>query len=231
MSHSDPLVLAYGSSGYVRQSPSASIKSVLDGSSRNAMVSLVSYLKHMDDLEVIPQPNIAFSGQTLSTLLISSSGTHLKNEMEIAVSADTKTTLMYMELVLKRMKVDYRLKYSESIEAEELLQEAGYALVIGDEALRVFNSTRKICLDIGYEFNRLYHMEPVYAVSVRLTGADDPDTSWCDKAVGFKSRCSLDLSSRIGIPQLIAERYYNSVYYSNSPAVRNTVSFAASAVK
>lgn len=229
MSHSDPLIKAFKGGTMERASPSRSLSNVLESRSRVSMVSLVSYLRNSKDLFILKEPIIAFAGQTLSTLLVSRNK-EIHDNMEIAVSADTETTKWYMSNVLRAMKINFNIKTSEYIEAEDLLNEADYALVIGDEALKVFSSKLTIILDIGYEFMRIFQMFPLYAVSVYRDGKPDIVEEWVSNADKYKDLAAKELASRLDISQVLARRYYGNVRYQEDESIRNTLSFVGKSV-
>ncbi|MCL4444382.1 MAG: hypothetical protein M1464_01870 [Candidatus Thermoplasmatota archaeon] len=224
MSHSDPLVMAYKVGTMERASPSDSLANVLDMRSKMSMVSLVSYLRNAKDLFLLREPVISFAGQTLSTLLVSRDKGMQKN-MEIAISADTETTRWYMSNVLRSMGVRFTLKSSGYIEAEELLNEADYALVIGDEALKVFSTKFRILIDVGYEFLRIFEMFPLYAVSVAREENLDISRDWISDANNYKEECAEKLASRLGISTVLTRRYYENVMYLAESSTENTLSF------
>ena len=227
MSHSDPLVLSYGRDGYLRSSPEKCLKSVISGESLKAMVSLVSYIENMDRLKMIDGPLISFRNQSVSTLLISRDR-YLSNDIEIAVSGDTRTTEFYMERVLEAMRIKFNVKRSTGIEASDLLEESPYALVIGDEALKVYGSRYRILLDIGYEFSRIFQMIPVYAVSTALSDSTVNSEDFFLKTDQFRSKCTYDLSDRLGISGMIVSRYYSNLSYLPSKSTKATIDFVLS---
>ena len=227
MSHSDPLVLSYGRDDYLRSSPEKCLKSVLSGESLKAMVSLVSYIENVDRLKMIDGPLISFRNQSVSTLLISKDR-YLSNDLEIAISGDTRTTEFYMERVLEAMGVRFNVKRSTGIEASDLLDESPYALVIGDEALKVYRSRYRILLDIGYEFSRIFQMIPVYAVSTALPDSSVNSEDFFMKTDQFRSKCTDNLSNRIGISRMIVSRYYTNLSYLPSKSTKSTIDFVSS---
>ena len=227
MSHSDPLVLSYGRDDYLRSSPEKCLKSVLSGESLKAMVSLVSYIENVDRLKMIDGPLISFRNQSVSTLLISKDR-YLSNDLEIAISGDTRTTEFYMERVLEAMGVRFNVKRSTGIEASDLLDESPYALVIGDEALKVYRSRYRILLDIGYEFSRIFQMIPVYAVSTALSDSTVNSEDFFMKTDQFRSKCTDNLSNRIGISRMIVSRYYTNLSYLPSKSTKSTIDFVSS---
>jgi chorismate dehydratase len=229
MSHSDPLVMAFKDGQMERASPSASLANVLDSRSKISMVSLVSYLQNSKDLFLLREPVISFAGQTLSTLLVSRHKNMQKN-IEIAVSADTETTKWYMTIVLKSMGIEYTLKPSEHIEAEDLLNDADYALVIGDEALKVFSTRARVLLDVGYEFLRIFQMFPLYAVSVSREEGNGIFKDWIADTDQYKDECAGKLAARLDISEVLAKKYYMNVRYLADRSIEDTLSFVRKSI-
>lgn len=230
MSHSDPLVLSYGRDDYNRASPDKCLKSVLSGESLKSMVSLVSYIENMDRIRMIDGPLISFKNQSVSTLLVSNER-YLSYDIEIAVSGDTRTTEFYMEKVLDAMRIGFKVRRSRKLEAEDLLNEAPYALVIGDEALKVYGSRYRILLDIGFEFSRIFQMIPVYAVSTALHDSPITSDDFYMKTDLFRQKCTDDLSNRLNISRMIVSRYYSNLSYSPSISTKATIDFVSSFFK
>jgi predicted solute-binding protein len=228
--HSFPLIRALSSQTKLsRGSPADNLKGVMDGKYSMAMVSLVSYLENTDDLALVKGANIHTKAQTLSTLLVSR-GKDLKDRMEVAVTAHTRTTELYMDLVLSRMGISPDKIYSKATEATELLDDAEYALVIGDEALRYFHGDGKIILDIGYEVSHFFKLEPLYAVTVaRKDSVDMDEVSLLEKSVDM-SRDYIEesiekASTERGISRDLLEYYYTLINYEYSIKQDRTMDF------
>ena len=230
MSHSDPLVLSYGKDDYVRTSPDKCLRSVLSGESLHSMVSLVSYIENRDRIRMIDGPLISFRNQSVSTLLISKDR-YLSNNIEIAVSGDTRTTEFYMERVFEAMRIKFNVNRSNRIEAADLLNESPYALVIGDEALKVYGSRYRILLDIGFEFSRIFQMIPVYAVSTALADSSVNVEDFFLNTDQFRPKCTDDLSSRLGISRMIVSRYYSNLSYLPSLSAKASIDYVSSFYK
>ncbi|EQD34208.1 solute-binding protein, partial [mine drainage metagenome] len=160
-----------------------------------------------------------------------SGGKDMQKQMNIAVSADTETTKWYMSNVLRSLGVNISLKSSEYIEAGDLLSEADYALVIGDEALKVFSTKLRILLDIGSEFLRAFQMLPLYAVSVSRVKEKEGDDAWIADAEQYKSECAENLAARLGISPILAKRYYANVRFQQEKSISNTLSFVMNSVR
>lgn len=228
--HSFPLIGALSSQTKMSKgSPADNLKGVLDGKYSTAMVSLVSYLENSDDLELLKGANIHTKAQTLSTLLVSG-GKDLADRMEVAVTAHTRTTELYMDLVLSRMGISPKKIYSKATEAADLLEEAEFALVIGDEALRYFHGDGKIILDIGYEVSHFFKLEPLYAVTVaRKDSVDMDEVRILEKSVNLSRGYIIESiekgSAERGISRDLLEYYYSLINYEYSLKQDRTIDF------
>ena len=228
--HSFPLIGALSSQTKMsKESPADNLKGVLDGKYSTAMVSLVSYLENSDDLELLKGANIHTKAQTLSTLLVSA-GKDLADRMEVAVTAHTRTTELYMDLVLSRMGISPKKIYSKATEAADLLEEAEFALVIGDEALRYFHGDGKIILDIGYEVSHFFKLEPLYAVTVaRKDSVDMDEVRILEKSVNLSRGYIMESiekgSAERGISRDLLEYYYSLINYEYSLKQDRTIDF------
>jgi predicted solute-binding protein len=234
-SHSDPLARSLEAGSFIRSHPSDILTRVLDGRLDCGMVSLVSYLRNADKLGIMETANIHSLSSTLSTLLISRN-MDLRNDMKISITSHTRTTEFYLDMVLERLGFSYKKIASSCTGATELLSEAEYALVIGDEALRAFSGTDRILLDIGYEISRLYSMPPVYAVTVyrKDNGLPQGDLELLQEGVRVapesRKASALEAAKRLGIPTGIMEAYYRYIRYDFDKSVRNTIDYVSRSI-
>lgn len=225
--HSDPLYSAIGKKDIiVRESPAGILRMVLDNKLEGGMVSLVSLIEN--GLNLCRGANIHSISTTMSTILVSS-GKKLEKDIEIAVTSHTRTTEFYTEMVLKGLGINYRMIHTDKTHAEDLLDIADYALVIGDEALKVYGGNKRILFDIGYEFSRLYHLQPLYAALAYKGGKVPEDMSVVNDAV-YPSREDTETSvqsasERLGLSQVIMKRYYSVIKYDYPGHLDRTVDF------
>lgn len=231
--HSDPLYSAIANKDAVlRESPRKILEMLLDGRLDGGMVSLVSLIQK--GLKLSRGANIHSISTTMSTLLISN-GRPLSKMMEVAVTSHTKTTEFYTEMVLKGLGIDYRMIHADQSGAEELLSISDYALVIGDEALQVYGSSRRILFDTGYEFSRLYHLQPLYAAMAYSSDEEPHDMEIVNSAV-FPSREIIEISAReaakrLGLREDLLRRYYRLIRYDYPNHLDRTVDFVRKHIK
>lgn len=229
--HSDPLYSNIADKdAVIRRSPAQILNMVLDGEIAGGMVSLVSLIKN--GLTLCRGANIHSISTTLSTILVSR-GKPMSGEMEIAVTSHTRTTEFYTEMVLKGMGIRYKLIHTDKTYAEDLLSVADYALVIGDEALKVYGTDLRILFDTGFEFSRLYHLQPLYAAMAFPAGGEEPDEMRIVNNAVYPDRetiqeCARSASARLGLSESLLNRYYGVVMYDFPDHLNKTVEFVRS---
>lgn len=231
--HSIPLYLAYPHREMVRlDTPKRILGALQEGEIGCGMISLLEYLQNRNIFSLEPEAVIRSPKQTMSTLLVSD-GAGLKQGITIAVTDHTRTTQFYLEYILRRMGLRYEIMGSRHTEADDLLKEAHYALVIGDEALRVFQSGHRIIWDIGYQFNLLTSLSPVFAVTVRRKDSECTDelVNLGKALAGSRSKVAEAVeiaSGKTGIRRSILERYYSTIRYDYNAEAAKTVAFVDS---
>ena len=233
-SHSDPLASFLSSRYEVRRAhPSKILEMVKSGELDLGMVSLVSYLENREALRLVEGPTIHSLSGTISTLLVSS-GNPMGTPMKIAVTSHTRTTEFYLDQIMRKLGIRTELIHCDFTEAQDLLEKADYALVIGDEALRAFNSGCRILLDIGRQFSVNFGLPPVYAVTVTASDVKSLpaiDVTNLDAAVEkHDSNMASESSKRVGVSIHLMERYFTSIRYSFTDEVRNTIGFVDRAI-
>lgn len=228
--HSDPLYQAIEDKTLVvRDTPKKLLEMLLNGKIECAMISLLEYFRHSDSLELVESATIHSRNATMSTLLVSGKP-GIREPMNIAVTEHTKTTAFYLEMVLKKLGIRYNLIWSVKRDADALLEEAEYALVIGDEALKVLDSRYSIIWDIGSQFSAIYSMMPVFSVTVKRRGTNcTREIQQLDNAIlkhgQFKEKCALDDGIKLGLDPSILMQYFRTIRYDFSSEVRRTVRF------
>lgn len=233
--HSLPLYLAYpGKEDVFLGTPSQNMEMILGGKIKCGMVSLLEYLHNSDSLEMVPGAVIRSNRTTMSTLLVSRAEVSMEH-MRIAVTAHTKTTQFYLENILKKQGYSYSIVRSTKTEAIDLLEEAEYALVIGDEALKVFSTGIRIIWDVGYEFNRLTSLPPLFAVSVKRRNANCTEElnnlqEAMVRSSNFRTEASRISAERLGISVDIMMQYYSVIRYDMSADAIKTLEYVESAV-
>ncbi len=230
--HSDPLCRAISGIDTVRATPSAILDGVIEGRYDYGMVSLLGYIRNMDRLSLIDSGTIHSNGKILSTILVSTQ-LSIKKGSQVSVTAHSETTLFYAKAISERLGLDLEFIPSRFTEARDLLSERDYALVIGDEALKVYQSRYRILMDIGFEFSLLFHLPPVFAVTV--AGKDSvspPINGIIDDAVRnsslYREESVKVNSGKLGVKDHILAEYYSLLRYGFDDSVRKSIEFVES---
>ena len=230
--HSDPLSKAITGIDTVRATPSAILDGVLKGRYEYGMVSLLGYIRYMERLSLVESGTIHSSGKILSTILVSRQ-LSIKRGSQVSVTGHSETTLFYARAISDSLGLDLEFIPSRFTEAEDLLNEKDYALVIGDEALKVYQSRYRILMDIGFEFNLLFQLPPVFAVTVAGKDAVNPSIKGIiDAAVMnsymYREEYAKINSKKLGVKDSILNEYYSRVRYSFDDSVRKSIAFVES---
>ncbi len=223
--HSDPLYFSLKNDIDIRRESAKDILNDIEHGKIDAgMVSLVSFLR--SKLNLVKTGNIHTLSNTISTVLISRKN-HLKNSMEIGVTSMTETTSFYLSLILNKMNIKFKFKKSNYIDADNILNENDYALVIGDEALKVYSYKYNILMDIGYEFSRLYNLAPVYAVTASKYNLSKDDIDIINNGIkNSKNFVGKSIEkNRDKIKMNVLEYYYKAIIYDYNFEVENTINF------
>lgn len=129
-------------------------------------ISLVEYLRHADDLLVLPDLAVGSDGPVLSVVLVSSMP--LEQIRSVALGSTSRTSVLLAKLLLER---HYGLSPTYSVMPPDLgvmLREADAAVVIGDVALRatLFDAERLglTVLDLGGAWRELTGLPMVFAL-------------------------------------------------------------------
>jgi len=231
--HSDPLSLMLGNlCTQVRSSPASNLHNVLDGHVDVAMVSVLSYFDNRDTLKILHGPTIHSLYTTGSTLLISN-GAPMERTMRIAKTPETRTTEAYLSIILKSMGIEFTFTDAGFPDADSLLEDSSHALIMGDEALKVYGSRHRILLDVGYELQKLFHISPLYAVTVARSDLEADVSFLTQGAISTRERnlrktCAEGSSRRLGVPYHILRWYYDLIKYSFDSRVMKSLEFIES---
>ena len=133
-----------------------------------APISSIAIQQHRDQLTPVPALSVHSEGPALSTIVIARKDhqQEIRGGDQIAITNYTETSARMLDLILRGKKIKTEFIYSNFTSIDQLLREAPYALVIGNEALAASaaNDRRKI-FDLGEEWWLLTKQPAVFAVS------------------------------------------------------------------
>jgi chorismate dehydratase len=157
-------------------------------------ISLVEYLRHADELHLLPGLAVGSDGPVLSVVLVSS--VPVEQIRSVALGATSRTSVLLAEMVLEErfgLRPDYATMPPD---LPTMLREADAAVLIGDPALRATFGVRPsgtTVLDLGQAWREESDTPMVFAVwAARREFADRHPGLVKDVAEAFRS--SLDLA-------------------------------------
>ena len=120
----------------VKDTPEKLSEQLVSGDLDIGPISLVEYLKHADELVVLPDVAVGSDGPVMSCNLVSQLPFGELNGERVALGSTSRTTVQLAQLVLReRYKVEPSY-YSCPPDLAEMMQEAAAGVLIGDAALR-----------------------------------------------------------------------------------------------
>jgi chorismate dehydratase len=157
-------------------------------------ISLVEYLRHSDQLKLLPDLAVGSDGPVLSVVLVS--GVPLDQIRTVALGATSRTSVLLAQMVLED-RLGHRPTYATlPPDVPAMLREADAAVVIGDPALRATFGVRPAgtsVLDLGEAWRTRSGHPMVFAVwAARKEFAERHPGLVKDVAEAF--RASLDLA-------------------------------------
>ncbi|HWL38305.1 MAG TPA: menaquinone biosynthesis protein [Frankiaceae bacterium] len=125
-------------------------------------ISLVEYLRHADDLLVLPDVAVGSDGPVLSVNLIAK--TPLQELQHIALGSTSRTSVLLAQLLLEERHGTTPTYATMPPDLTAMLLEADGAVLIGDAALRAAKHTDLHVTDLGQEWRDWTGLPMVFAV-------------------------------------------------------------------
>ncbi|THV41340.1 menaquinone biosynthetic enzyme MqnA/MqnD family protein [Glycomyces buryatensis] len=192
-------------------------------------ISLVEYLRHADDLLLIPDIAVAADGPVLSVNLVSKTPlADLPASPKIALTSSSRTGVLLGRMILEQ-RYGRTPEYATSgTDMDSALADADAAVLIGDEALRAYHEPRgNHVLDLAAEWRDWTGLPMVFAVwAVRRDYAEshpglvkDVHVAFCDSV----RRCREEIDDVVASaarwepfePEALAE-YFNRLQFTLS---------------
>jgi chorismate dehydratase len=135
-----------------------------------APISTIALQQHQEQLTPVPVLSVHSEGPALSTIVIARKDHEICDGGQIAITNYTETSARMLDLILRKKKIKTKFIQSKFTSIDQLLQEAPYALVIGNEALAAYaaNDPRKI-FDLGEQWWSITRQPAVFAISAVRT--------------------------------------------------------------
>ncbi len=148
-----------------KDTPTALCKRLVSGDLDISPVPAIEYARHADELILLPDLAVCSDGKVLSIIVVSKSPINELDKKPFALTNTSATSQVLAKIILKK-KYNIEPEYFECpSDLPEMLREAEAALLIGDDALRVFVKPSRFHLyDLGEQWKAYTHEKMVYAV-------------------------------------------------------------------
>lgn len=152
----------------VKDTPEKLSEQLVAGDLDIGPITLVEYLKHADELVVLPDVAVGSDGPVLSCNLVSQVPFGELGGERVALGSTSRTTVQLARLVLRELYRVEPVYYSCPPDLARMMQEAAAGVLIGDPALRatLFDAPRLglEVLDLGAAWKDWSGLPMVFAV-------------------------------------------------------------------
>lgn len=151
----------------VKDSPDRLNTALIEGRLDIGPISLVEYLRHADDLVLLPDLAVGSDGPVLSVNIVSTRPLAELNGAKVALGSTSRTGVLLAELVLRDRYGVRPEFYTCPPDLTEMLLEADAAVLIGDVALRaLFEAPKRglVVTDLGQAWREWTGLPMVFAV-------------------------------------------------------------------
>jgi len=141
-----------------KDTPTALCKRLVSGDLDISPVPAIEYARHADELILLPDLAVCSDGKVLSIIVVSKSPINELDKKPFALTNTSATSQVLAKIILKK-KYNIEPEYFECpSDLPEMLREAEAALLIGDDALRVFVKPSRFHLyDLGEQWKAYTH--------------------------------------------------------------------------
>lgn len=223
--HSDPLAKHLERDFIIRRGTTReNLKLLLSGQTDYSMISIVDYFKHNNELDLVYGPTITGKIHSMSNLLISR-GLDPYPGMNIAVTSETETTAFYLREIVDEMYPGTKLIRSKRSTAEELLSEEDFALVIGNNALKIYETDFRIVFDVTKMFSKIFDLYSIYAVTAmkKDSGLERSIKGKFEVEEWEKKELVDQISSKYGIGGNILANYFSAISYDFDTVIEKQI--------
>ncbi|GBF08376.1 hypothetical protein apy_01010 [Aeropyrum pernix] len=195
----------------VELQPPEAYDALVEGRVRAALIPLAL----ARGAKICPGPMVWSLSATMSVAIYSFSAGRLDDCAAVAVSGESRTSLVYLREVREKLRAPWSIVQAERgcVTLECLLSRADCALLLGDEALRARTRLPPI-EDLGSLVKRVLGISPVYAVTASIEECP-PGLPRGEPAV--RRRHIEELCRRTGLGLRDALMYYTVLNLSYSP--------------
>jgi chorismate dehydratase len=151
----------------VKDSPDQLNAALIEGRLDIGPISLIEYLRHSDDLLLLPDLAVGSDGPVLSVNIVSTRPLNELDGAKVALGSTSRTGVLLAQLVLRDRYGVRPAFYTCPPDLTEMLLEADAAVLIGDVALRALFDAPKRGLsvtDLGQAWREWTGLPMVFAV-------------------------------------------------------------------
>jgi chorismate dehydratase len=141
-------------------------RQLLEGRLDIAPISSIEYLRHADELLLLPEPTVSSDGPVQSIALVSRLPAAALDRRPVALTTTSATSQVLTRIILSERYGVAPCYLARPPDLQRMLAEADAALLIGDPALRVLWQPPPglYCYDLGQEWQLLTGQAMIYAV-------------------------------------------------------------------
>jgi chorismate dehydratase len=218
--------------------PSELNRMLFTGALDISSVSAFAYALHRKDWFLLPDFCIACTGNVMSVLLVSRYPLEALSGKRIYITDESATAASLIRLVLKMRHVSPAYEIGKILKPEDVREDFGAALVIGDTALREnWHAAFPYVWDLGDLWSELTGLPFVFAVwAVRRSFAEaHPKTVSTVLALLKESRIvgmrhleevAMTAATRLRVENTICDQYFaNFCYDLKPPQIRGLTTF------
>jgi chorismate dehydratase len=193
-------------------------------------ISLVEYLRHADELVLLPDLAVGSDGPVLSCNLVSQLPPPALGTARVALGSTSRTTVLLAQLWLAGVHGVRPTYFSCPPDLGAMMQEAAAAVLIGDAALRAtFDAPARglIVQDLGAAWRDWTGLPMVFAVwacpepvTDGLVELEDALVASVRRARAEPERLAYEAAERYGYPAGFLARYFEKLRYRFGPRER-----------
>ncbi|WP_027343015.1 menaquinone biosynthetic enzyme MqnA/MqnD family protein [Hamadaea tsunoensis] len=151
----------------VKDSPDRLNSALIAGDLDIGPISLVEYLRHADELVVLPELAVGSDGPVLSVNIVSTVDLPDLDGKRVALGSTSRTGVLLAQLLLEQRYAVHPTYFRSEPDLTEMLLEAPAGVLIGDVALRALHEAPQRGLtvtDLGAQWKEWTGLPMVFAV-------------------------------------------------------------------
>lgn len=200
---------------------------VVNGTIEAGPISIISYLKHRDSLEVIPNMALSSMGAGGSGVLVSTKPIGTSAEFEVAIPSQTAGTAYLLRWLFAEMFGYEPILVERTGNLEHLLAEHGAALLFEDQALSArYHSPNLHVWDLGDAWWQCTHTPLLYMLWVIRKDVPEAERQALAERFaeakrslgGMKAAIMQEAHEQSGYPMEFLSNFWSRFNYDFTPA-------------